>query len=657
MKKFLVGMLMMIGMAGLASAEDTVCINDPFCQGDKVVTYSTPSFFMIITTNGIQFGDGTTQTTAGGAGGGGAGAFFTFTDNSGNKAAISSMTFPASLFTRLVTGSSQTILVNPSSFTLYGPQIPTSGISAGTFGTSILVSSIVAQTINAANIKSTNDPADTQVPKYDAATGLVTWSADNNSGGGGGSSGDKLTSSSMTVVNGGTDGNAQNVASFQVNGSTKAYMDSLGNWQFGKFAASRPIVVSSNSWLGIGTNAPRAPLHVVQNPLDGNDNDTLAYFDGTSAGSYVPRVWFRPVNSSESQFNLDFNSASGHSAWKYNTSLTANPDQFWFSFLLNNTLILSMRDTGRVGINTLDPAGALHVSSAPGYAGIVLEVTTGTTKLFEVTGASVSVYGEMYLNGFKMSTGVVTPASSGVSDPIAIASGSIAHLTSSGSIKTLLIEATAYHTLGTGAGIFRTPSGELQIDVNADGTPEMKVNTSSVSVNGHDIMQSTFITPIAHYSFVSIATSTYEINYPTNVLQGLPLFEHTASSSIYSLHRISLPGLVSGAVPTLKRADAISRSASDSGTMVFGISIATIGAGGFDVNNLVFSSTRVVTLTGLAGAVNSIKSWVTEVPLPGFQTVSGAGNCDAIIRVTPMGGTSTAQRVFHGAAIAWKEQK
>lgn len=120
MKMFLVGILMMFGLAGLASAEDTVCINDPFCQGDKVVTYSTPSFFMIISSNGIQFGDGTTQTTAGGAGGGGVGALFTFTDNSGNKTAISSMTFPASIFNRLVTGSSITVLLNPSSVTMLG---------------------------------------------------------------------------------------------------------------------------------------------------------------------------------------------------------------------------------------------------------------------------------------------------------------------------------------------------------------------------------------------------------------------------------------------------------------------------------------------------------------------------------------------------------
>lgn len=121
MKKWIFGIMTLIAGCSSAFAIDSVCLNDPNCIGDKVnLVNSTPSFFMVISSNGIQFGDGSVQTTAGGAAGGGSASFFTFTDNSGNKTAISSMTFPVALFNRIVSGSSITITLNPSSITMLG---------------------------------------------------------------------------------------------------------------------------------------------------------------------------------------------------------------------------------------------------------------------------------------------------------------------------------------------------------------------------------------------------------------------------------------------------------------------------------------------------------------------------------------------------------
>lgn len=71
--------------------------------------------------------------------------------------------------------------------------------ASGTFSgnNSIKVSSLSAVgAIMAAALNATNSPTDTQVPKYDAATGKITWSADNT----GGSSGLPLPDGSTTYI-------------------------------------------------------------------------------------------------------------------------------------------------------------------------------------------------------------------------------------------------------------------------------------------------------------------------------------------------------------------------------------------------------------------------------------------------------------------------
>lgn len=215
----------------------------------------------------------------------------------------------------------------------------------------------------------------------------VAGGAQTVAGSGSGDISDRITSSTMAQVNGATDGQNQTAISLQVNSSTKGYVDGFGVLNWGNFTNSRQIHIGTNSWVGIGITPPLASLHVRPHPNDGDNDNLIAYFDGTSQGG-VSRIWFRPVNSTAGQYNLDFNAAAGHSVWKYNFDLVPTPDQFWFTFALNNANIMTMRDTGRVGINTPSPTAALEVSSGAGFTGQLLIVSTGATKLFEVTGSS-----------------------------------------------------------------------------------------------------------------------------------------------------------------------------------------------------------------------------------------------------------------------------
>lgn len=54
---------------------------------------------------------------------------------------------------------------------------------------------------------------------------------------------------------------------------------------------------------------------------------------------------------------------------------------------------------GRVGVGTSSPLEKLHIFQAAGTAGPQAVISTGTTKLLEVSGASVSVAVPLYLNG------------------------------------------------------------------------------------------------------------------------------------------------------------------------------------------------------------------------------------------------------------------
>lgn len=64
--------------------------------------------------------------------------------------------------------------------------IPAASINAGALGTSVIASSVAQQAVYASALASTNNPSDGQVPKFDNATGKVTWSADATGSGGGG---------------------------------------------------------------------------------------------------------------------------------------------------------------------------------------------------------------------------------------------------------------------------------------------------------------------------------------------------------------------------------------------------------------------------------------------------------------------------------------
>lgn len=98
--------LFILSIAGVAGAEDLICINGGNCPpgSNLAVTQTTPIFVA------IQFPDGTTQYTAGGAGGGGGSALgAVFNNGAITQISTKSTNIPAKMGTRTVGTSSETI--------------------------------------------------------------------------------------------------------------------------------------------------------------------------------------------------------------------------------------------------------------------------------------------------------------------------------------------------------------------------------------------------------------------------------------------------------------------------------------------------------------------------------------------------------------------
>lgn len=184
----------------------------------------------------------------------------TFTSTSGFVGVGSSITLLNA--SNLALGTIPNARVDKTSITAQGP----------------IISSVAAQSINAAALQSTDDPANGEVPKFDSATGKITWSADNNSGGGGGSAGDRITSSTIAVVAGDDDSDDIGGISFQTKGSTRMAITPGGYVSVGTDAPSTKFQVHNGSISITGTNPH---LNVQAGTV------TAAVFQGNGSGQPV----------------------------------------------------------------------------------------------------------------------------------------------------------------------------------------------------------------------------------------------------------------------------------------------------------------------------------------------------------------------------------
>lgn len=223
------------------------------------------------------------------------------------------------------------------------------------------------------------------------------------------------------------------------------------------------------------------------------------------------------------------------------------------------------------------------------------------------------------------------------------------------------VVATSFTANGNQSPVFGSTWGVFQIQLTDSNDSELTVGETSVTVSGNLIYVSTFSTPFGPYRWVTLASSTYEMNFPTMPAAGRAHFDPTHSSETYMVTEIDLPeNIVANSTPILTYALSVS-TGKDAGTHIWGISMATVGAGGLDPYAAIYRSTMVFTASGDAGATattaRTAKNYTTNIALSGWNQYTGSGRRKLLIRVTSLGGTSTVKRWFDTAIIDWARQK
>lgn len=170
--------------------------------------------------------------------------------------------------TQFVIKSSLTVENTITSTNPIAAPVPAAFVQPGSLNTSVMASSVSAQSVNGRSIKSTNDATDGLVPKFDAATGGVTWSADN--AGGSGSSDNFGTHTSSKVID---------AAGFAITRVSSIVFNS----------GTSPIIAGMISSAAANTIVDATQINATNkgtNKLLGmNGDNTLSFFtDQTSAG-------------------------------------------------------------------------------------------------------------------------------------------------------------------------------------------------------------------------------------------------------------------------------------------------------------------------------------------------------------------------------------
>ena len=93
---------------------------------------------------------------------------------------------------------------------------------------------------------------------------------------------------------------------------------------------------------------------------------------------------------------------------------TAGDGQYGVQAYTFSQIRMHIDNNGNIGVNTLTPGAAVHISSAAGYSGLLLQISTGASEIMGVTGSSITFNVPIYGDGANLtgiSAGGASPSS------------------------------------------------------------------------------------------------------------------------------------------------------------------------------------------------------------------------------------------------------
>lgn len=388
---------------------------------------------------------------------------------------------------------------------------------------------------------------------------------------------------------------------------------------------------------------------------------------------------------------------------------TADPRQ-GFYIATPSTKALTITHDGRVLIGLKDtngaPAAQLHITSAAGSSGALLNVSTGNTTIFQVAGlagvlissmqtqpiilapmlAATNSPSDTQVPKYDAATGKITWSAdnnsggggsgsvlsiftnnnvdSGVrASTLGFIVGNGLGVSYSGSSATLSIPTTAQMTItsatinqgltvnsvtstwvginGTGAGTLASSNGQINLDSNNDGAPDLQVNNSSVSLGSGDFIalrdKDRFTTP--HFgsgTFVTyIATPTMGI--ASSTLGAFQFNNAISSQANFCVYPWVVPDDIDLTAPISLSSFGVVLGGADTNGHVYVVSVATNQAGSnvtetkFSGTGAWLSSNTVVIAGDSTGAEGDLETSTGSIVLGGWTTTLIPGQLHYII--------------------------
>lgn len=384
-------------------------------------------------------------------------------------------------------------------------------------------------------------------------------------------------------------------------------------------SSTLPLPDGSTTYLQLNASQTFTGSPTLQSPWNAVNGGTWAFrAQSSGAGPYpYPIIVGNGSSNNPSGIGWMNGSISTQAAWQYQGITNRG---MWFE-IKGKRYIFMNEDTKGVGVGTETPAYAFEVSTAAGAGGFLFAVSSGSSRLFEVLGTSINA----------------------TLLPIYFSS------------VTIMNGALSINGLGPAKIL---GAGEVQIDADGDGVADLVINSTGVTVPNTKSLAfgATIQIPFVPNRYISIASSTYAVDFPTMTDRGLPHFDVQHSSSGNSgTGTMWVPkNIIAGTTPQLDIFNSVVNAA-DAGNEIYGVAIATV-AGGVHIQNPIFQSTVAFTVSGPAGLTKSVKS-ASGITLNGWNQYVGTGNMEILIKVFKLGGTATNNSWAEGGVISWKQQE